>query len=109
MILLVSLENFYFTYENGFVLAFSDTGFSLLTVGQFIYDSTHYTYCVFDSYLRDSFGNPSLNGVSVLVRFKTLEELCIYIQNQLFDLIHVPVLITDDLQSQFNWYKYKQL
>ena len=75
----MSLENFFSHTKNGFVLAFSDTVFSLFSVGQFIYGSTH-NYCVFDSYLRDAFGNPSPNGASVLVSFKTLEELCIYLQ-----------------------------
>ena len=97
--------------KNGFVLAFSNTGFSLLKVGQLavsiIYDKTHDTYNVFDSYLRDTFGKRSSNGASVLVSLKTLDELSIYIQNQLFDLI--PVMITDDIPSQFNWYMYNQL
>ena len=60
---------------------------------------------MFDSHSRAAFGNPSLNGASVLLSFRTLEELCIYIKiihvNQLFNL--TPVLITDGLQSQFNF------
>ena len=80
-----------------------------MTVGQLtvaiIYDSIHDTYHVFDSHSRAAFGNPSSNGASVLLNFRNLEELCIYIQrihvNQLFNL--TPVLITDELQSQFNF------
>ena len=61
------------------MLACSDTGFSLLTVGQLteaiFHDSIHDTYHVFDSYSRVAFGNPSLNDASVLVSFKLLEEV----------------------------------
>ena len=88
---------------------FSDTDFSLLTVGQLIaaiiYDKIHDTYHVFDSHLRAAFGNSSSNGASVLFSFRTLEELCFYIQRihvkKIFNL--TPVLITDDLQSQFKF------
>ena len=80
--------------EHGLVLALSDTDFSLLTVGQLtvaiIHDSIHDTYYVYDSHSRDAFGNPSSNGASVLLSFP-----------QLFNL--TPVLITDDVQSRFNF------
>ena len=95
--------------EHGLVLALCGTDFSLLTVGQLtvaiIHNSIHDTYYVYDSHSRDAFGNPSSNGASVLLSFPTLEELCIYIQrtyvNQLFNL--TPALITDDVQSRFNF------
>ena len=56
------------------VLTYSDTGLSLITVSQLteaiIHGSIYCAYYVFDSHLRDAFGNPS----AVLVRFKTLDE-----------------------------------
>ena len=57
------------------MLTCSDTGISSLTVSQLIeaivHDSIHSTYYLFDSHSRDDFGN----GASVLVSFKTQEEV----------------------------------
>ena len=62
------------------MLTCSDTGFSLLTVGQLIeaiiHDSIYCTYYLFDSHSRDDFSNHSSNGASVLVGSKIQEEEC---------------------------------